>query len=390
MPMRVDETLAIAALIQATVVKLYQLHAKNQGWRPYSRALIMENKWRAARYGIDGTLIDFGREKEVPERELLEEYLEFVDDVVDELGSRQEVEYVRWIMEHGTGADRQLAEFSAVQRSAAGGGVHGAGDAGGALKGGARGSGLGKNTDHAVTLSDVTLSRCRGTSMKNTVLATLMVVLVGANAFAQAPATHQKPYEPTVGQGGKDVVWVPTPAALVEKMLDMAKVTPHDVVMDLGSGDGRNIIAAAKRGARAIGVEYNPDMVALSNRLAAEAGVAGKATFVEGDMFTADISRATVMALFLLPDNLERLRDTFAEPAAGHPDGLNTFAHSGMGTRCARDHRGRLRELVHVAALLRAGQGRRHVEDVARRPRRSPSRSRWSPARSPSTAGRYP
>jgi glutamate---cysteine ligase / carboxylate-amine ligase len=111
LPMRVDETLAIAALIQATVVKLWQLHAKNQSYRPYSRALIMENKWRAARYGIDGALIDFGREEELPERELLEEYLAFVDDVLDELGSRKEVEHVRWIMEHGTGADRQLAEF---------------------------------------------------------------------------------------------------------------------------------------------------------------------------------------------------------------------------------------------------------------------------------------
>ena len=112
LPMRVDETLAIAALIQATVVKLWQLHAKNQSYRPYSRALIMENKWRASRYGIDGALIDFGREMELPERELLEEYLAFVDDVLDELGSRREVEHVRWIMEHGSGADRQLAEFA--------------------------------------------------------------------------------------------------------------------------------------------------------------------------------------------------------------------------------------------------------------------------------------
>jgi carboxylate-amine ligase len=111
LPLRVDETLAIAALIQATVYKLWQLHARNQAWRPYSRALIMENKWRAARYGIDGALIDFGREVELPERELLEEYLAFVDDVLDELGSRREVEHVRWVMEHGTGADRQLAEF---------------------------------------------------------------------------------------------------------------------------------------------------------------------------------------------------------------------------------------------------------------------------------------
>jgi SAM-dependent methyltransferase len=160
--------------------------------------------------------------------------------------------------------------------------------------------------------------------VKNTLLASLIVSLVAANGFAQAPA-QQKPFEPTVGQGGKDVVWVPTPQALVEKMLDMAQVTPDDVVMDLGSGDGRNIIAAAKRGARAIGVEYNPDMVALSNRMAQEAGVAGKATFIEGDMFKADISAATVMALFLLPDNLDRLRDTFWNLRPGTRMVLNTF-----------------------------------------------------------------
>jgi len=110
-PMRVDETLALAALVQATVVKLHRLHARNQSWRPYSRALLMENKWRAARYGIEGMLIDFGREQEVPERELVLEYLDFVDDVVDELGSREEVEFVRWILDNGTGADRQLRAF---------------------------------------------------------------------------------------------------------------------------------------------------------------------------------------------------------------------------------------------------------------------------------------
>ena len=155
-------------------------------------------------------------------------------------------------------------------------------------------------------------------------LATLTLVMIvwAASATAQ---TRPAPYEPEVGQGGKDVVWVPTPPALVERMLDMAEVTPDDVVMDLGSGDGRNIIAAAKRGARAIGVEYNPDMVALATRLADEAGVAGRATFIEGDMFTADISQATVMALFLLPDNLERLRDTFLALAPGTRLVLNTF-----------------------------------------------------------------
>jgi carboxylate-amine ligase len=110
-PMRLDETVAIAALIQAICAKLFKLRKQNLGWRRYRRALILENKWRASRYGIDGKLIDFGKEKEVPFRELAVEMLAFVDDVVDELGSREEVDRVRWILEHGTGADRQLAEW---------------------------------------------------------------------------------------------------------------------------------------------------------------------------------------------------------------------------------------------------------------------------------------
>src|SRR5881628_1040488 len=110
-PLRLDETIALAALIKATVAKLYRLHSKNQRFRQYSRALIMENKWRASRYGLDGMLIDFGREKEVPERELILEYLEFIDDVLDELDSREEINYVHEILRNGTGADRQLRVF---------------------------------------------------------------------------------------------------------------------------------------------------------------------------------------------------------------------------------------------------------------------------------------
>jgi carboxylate-amine ligase len=110
-PMRVDETIAIAALIQATVAKLYKLYAANQGCRLYRRALIMENKWRAVRYGLDGKLIDFGKEEEVPLRDLIYEYLSFIDDVVDELGSREEINYIYRILEQGTGADRQLRIF---------------------------------------------------------------------------------------------------------------------------------------------------------------------------------------------------------------------------------------------------------------------------------------
>jgi carboxylate-amine ligase len=110
-PMRVEETIALAALIQATVAKLHKLYTANQGFRLYRRALIMENKWRAARYGLEGKLIDFGKQKEVPVKDLIHEYLEFVDDVVDELGSREEIEYIHQIMKLGTGADRQLRVF---------------------------------------------------------------------------------------------------------------------------------------------------------------------------------------------------------------------------------------------------------------------------------------
>jgi carboxylate-amine ligase len=110
-PMRADETIALAALIQATVAKLYKLYTANQGFRLYRRALIMENKWRAARYGLDGKLIDFGKQKEVPARDLVYEYLEFIDDVVDELDSREELNYLHEILEHGSGADRQLRVF---------------------------------------------------------------------------------------------------------------------------------------------------------------------------------------------------------------------------------------------------------------------------------------
>ena len=110
-PMRLDETIAIAALIQATFAKLFQLFSSNQTFRPYRRALIMENKWRAARYGLNGKLIDFGKQEEVPVRDLLVEYLAFVDDVVDQLGSRQEIEYIYEILDRGSGADRQLRVY---------------------------------------------------------------------------------------------------------------------------------------------------------------------------------------------------------------------------------------------------------------------------------------
>src|SRR5687767_15791068 len=112
---------------------------------------------------------------------------------------------------------------------------------------------------------------------------TLAALLLASSAlaFAQAQKAPAPAYEPSVGQEGKDVVWVPTPQVLVDKMLDMAKVTPGDFVMDLGSGDGRTVITAAKRGVPAMGIEYNPDMVELSKRNAEREGVAGRASFMK-------------------------------------------------------------------------------------------------------------
>ena len=146
---------------------------------------------------------------------------------------------------------------------------------------------------------------------------------------ASGQAQTQGTYEPKVGQAGKDVVWVPSPEATVEKMLDVAKVTPQDYVVDLGSGDGRNVIAAARRGARALGVEYNPDMVELSKRNAQKAGVSDKASFVQGDMYEADFQQASVLALFLLPDNLLKLRPKFSTLKPGTRIVANTFGIEG-------------------------------------------------------------
>jgi ubiquinone/menaquinone biosynthesis C-methylase UbiE len=151
----------------------------------------------------------------------------------------------------------------------------------------------------------------------------IAALLLTLSAFLQPPA--QQDFQPVSGQAGKDVVWVPTSPALVEKMLDLAKVTKDDFVVDLGSGDGRMVIAAAKRGARALGVEFNPKMVELARRLAKEAGVADRASFVEGDMYEADISKATVLALFLLPENLRRLEPKFRALPAGTRIVVNTF-----------------------------------------------------------------
>lgn len=146
-------------------------------------------------------------------------------------------------------------------------------------------------------------------------------LLAGAAASAQT----QQPFQPEVGQPGKDVVWVPTCQPLVEQMLDLAQVTPQDFVVDLGSGDGRTVITAAKRGARALGVEYNPNMVRLSQDNAAKAGVTGKATFVQADLFETDFSQATVVTLFLLPSINMKLRPKILDMKPGTRIVANTF-----------------------------------------------------------------
>ena len=159
-----------------------------------------------------------------------------------------------------------------------------------------------------------------------------------------------------VGQAGKDVVWVPTPQALVDKMLDMAKVTPQDFVIDLGSGDGRTVITAAKRGARAMGIEYNPDMVELSEANAKAAGVTDKATFVKADLFETDFSKAH--RRHDVPAAVDQPEAAAEDPRheARHAHRLQLLQHGGLGGRRDRDGRRRLHQLVHGAAVDRAGK----------------------------------
>lgn len=148
-----------------------------------------------------------------------------------------------------------------------------------------------------------------------------------AQPAAQAPA-QPSTYEPVSGQAGKDVVWVPSHQALVDRMLDMAEVTPRDYLVDLGSGDGRTVISAAKRGLRALGIEYNPDLVALSQRNAEREGVADKVRLIQGDIFESDFRDATVVTLFLLPELNLRLRPTILAMKPGTRVVANSF---GMG-----------------------------------------------------------
>jgi len=153
----------------------------------------------------------------------------------------------------------------------------------------------------------------------------LFVSLSASGVVAQGTQTPAKPFEPQVGQAGKDVVWVPTSQALVDKMLDMTKVTAQDFVIDLGSGDGITVITAAKRGARSMGIEYNPDMVELAKRNAAAAGVTSRATFVKADLFESDLSKATVITMFLLPSINMKLRPAILNLKPGTRIASNTF-----------------------------------------------------------------
>jgi len=155
----------------------------------------------------------------------------------------------------------------------------------------------------------------------------LCLSIIATGVFAQAAASAE--YEPRVGQQGKDVIWLPTCQELVDKMLDMAKVTAQDYVIDLGSGDGRTVITAAKRGARGLGIEYNPDMVELSKRNAAKEGVTDKAQFIEADLFKSDFSQATVITMFLLTEINVSLRPRILNLKAGTRIVSNTFTMGG-------------------------------------------------------------
>ena len=157
--------------------------------------------------------------------------------------------------------------------------------------------------------------------------ARLVSALIVAVAFVHSAAAQQKEeFVPQVGQPGKDVVWVPSPEETVTKMMEVGRISAQDFVVDLGSGDGRNVIAAAKLGARGLGVEYNNDMVELSKKNAIKEGVAERAQFVQGDMYKAEFSKATALVLFLLPSNLTELRDKIFNLQPGTRVVLNTFA----------------------------------------------------------------
>lgn len=145
-----------------------------------------------------------------------------------------------------------------------------------------------------------------------------LVALLAASFLVTLPAHAQKAYEPQVGQAGKDVIWVPTPDEVVDRMLRMAQVTPNDLVFDLGAGDGKIAIAAAKKfGARSVGIEYNPEMAKHAQGNVEKAGVAGRARIVNGDIFATDFSQATVVTMYLLPALNLKLRPTILSMRPG-------------------------------------------------------------------------
>lgn len=148
---------------------------------------------------------------------------------------------------------------------------------------------------------------------------------LAAAAMLACASAAEPEYTPQLYQPGKDVVWVPSSAQLVDRMLDMVRLTPEDYLVDLGSGDGITVIMAARRGARAHGIEYNPDLVALARRNAEKEGVAGRATFERGDIFKSDFSDATVVSLFLLPELNLKLRPTLLKMKPGTRIVSNTF-----------------------------------------------------------------
>ena len=164
------------------------------------------------------------------------------------------------------------------------------------------------------------MNRSRSLAVSLPASALAIVAVIGL-----ALAEPKAPFEPRVGQSGKDVIWVPTAQALVDRMLDMANLQPGETHFDLGSGDGRTVITAARRGAHAFGVEFNPDMVALSRHNAELAGVTKQATFIEGDLFAADISKANVITLFLLPSINLKLRPKILDLRPGTRVVSNSF-----------------------------------------------------------------
>jgi hypothetical protein len=165
-------------------------------------------------------------------------------------------------------------------------------------------------------------------SLRRTMTFMMMFALLLMLAMAMAAMAQEKSgtsYEPQVGQAGKDVVWVPTPQALVDKMLEMAKATPKDYLIDLGSGDGRTVITAAKLGLTAKGIEYNPQMVEVAQKAAKAAGVSDKATFEKADLFESDFSKADIITMFLLPWINEKLSPTLLQLKPGTRLVSNTF-----------------------------------------------------------------